>query len=63
MAKNARTTKDGRKVFRLVVELPESLYQDIVRFRFNGRYETEAEAVRALLCAGIEDYSSLVPAD
>ena len=60
MAKNARTTKDGRKVFRLVVELPESLYQDIVRFRFNGRYETEAEAVRALLLDGLEQYAPMV---
>ena len=59
MAKNARTTKDGRKVFRLVVELPEELYEDIKRFRFSARYNTEAEAVRALLNAGLEDYAPL----
>ena len=59
MAKNARTTKDGRKVYRLVVELPEGLYEDINRFRFNARYNTEAEAVRALLNAGLEDYAPL----
>jgi len=54
MAKNARTTQDGRKVFRLVVELPEDLYNDITRFRFEQRYDTEAEAVRDLLTAGLE---------
>ena len=59
MAKNARTTKDGRKVYRLVVELPEELYADIEQFRFHARYNTEAEAVRALLNSGLESYAPL----
>ena len=44
---------EQKRVFRKLVDVPPNVAEIIENFRFEKRFRTEAEAVRAIINAGI----------